>query len=395
MLPKERVYVTLDHREPDRVPWGEHAIDYNVYEDILGRPTFFRAKFKETKAWWDGRRDEIVASHKRDIVDLARALELDLVVAPRLPDPDDIEPMKQLDDETYEDEKGSIFKISSTMHSLMPYWINPATYEMPTMEELEAEIADLDRGKVDMGPDSRWEVTRHVVKELGETHFVCSFTRDVPWPTFGASAEDQWLNMVAEPELAAKLSERNGKRAIAELRYFATQGLDGVIPPGDYAWNNGPLASPALFWKLVFPWLNAYCEEAHRLGLKVLKHACGNNWALMDAFVASGYDAYEGIQASASMDIKLLKERYGSQITLWGGVLTENIVGRGPRNVLDDAAYALNWAAPGGGFILGASHSLAVGAPKANILAMKQARDEWGVYPIRVPARAVPEVVTW
>ena len=32
MLPRERVFAALEHREPDRIPWGEHSIDYNVYE---------------------------------------------------------------------------------------------------------------------------------------------------------------------------------------------------------------------------------------------------------------------------------------------------------------------------------------------------------------------------
>lgn len=62
MLPRERVLAALQHREPDRIPWGEHSIDYNVYQDILGRETFAQAKMKETQAYWDGRRDEVVAS---------------------------------------------------------------------------------------------------------------------------------------------------------------------------------------------------------------------------------------------------------------------------------------------------------------------------------------------
>ncbi len=40
MLPRERVFKTLKHQEPDTIPWGEHFIDYNVYEDILGRESF-------------------------------------------------------------------------------------------------------------------------------------------------------------------------------------------------------------------------------------------------------------------------------------------------------------------------------------------------------------------
>ena len=51
-------------------------------------------------------------------------------------------------------------------------------------------------------------------------------------------------------------------------------------------------------------------------------------------------------------------------------------------DIRDDARYAFKHAAPGGGFIMGSSHSLAVDARKENILEMKRCRDEWGVYPI-------------
>ena len=70
MLPRERVFEALEHREPDCIPWGEHSIHCNVYETILGRETFVQAKIKETRAYWDRRRDEIVESHKRDCLDL-------------------------------------------------------------------------------------------------------------------------------------------------------------------------------------------------------------------------------------------------------------------------------------------------------------------------------------
>lgn len=51
MLPRERVLKTLNHEEPDIVPWGEMWADYNVYEDIKGRETLVHAQMKETLAF--------------------------------------------------------------------------------------------------------------------------------------------------------------------------------------------------------------------------------------------------------------------------------------------------------------------------------------------------------
>lgn len=85
MLPRERVFAALEHKEPDRIPWGEHSIDYNVYEDILGRETLVQAKMKTTQAYWDGRRDEVVENYKRDRLDLVRMLEMDIVFVSQVP----------------------------------------------------------------------------------------------------------------------------------------------------------------------------------------------------------------------------------------------------------------------------------------------------------------------
>jgi len=85
MLPRERVECTMAFEEPDIVPWGEHSIDYNTYEMVLGRESFVQGKFKLNKALWDGRRDEIVESEKHDRVDLADALGFDIITVGRCP----------------------------------------------------------------------------------------------------------------------------------------------------------------------------------------------------------------------------------------------------------------------------------------------------------------------
>jgi len=49
------VLTTLRFEEPDRVPLGEFAIDFDTVERILGRETYVRAKAKTQIAYWDGR----------------------------------------------------------------------------------------------------------------------------------------------------------------------------------------------------------------------------------------------------------------------------------------------------------------------------------------------------
>ena len=150
----------------------------------------------------------------------------------------------------------------------------------------------------------------------------------------------------------------------------AELGFDAVFWGTDYAYNAGPFLSPAMFREFILPYAKARTESVHSLGLPVIQHACGNNWALLDFFVEIGFECYQSIQNSAGMDLKLLKKRYGRKIALWGGVGVEKLVAGTPEDVAADVRYALRYGKPGGGYIFGASHSIAVGTKYDNYMRM-------------------------
>ncbi len=384
MTPKERVLAALAHREPDRIPWGEHSIDYNVYEDILGRPTLVQAKFRETLAWWEGRRDEIVECVKRDRLDLIRALEMDIVFvsrcAPKGYRPD---PLEKLDEETYRDKAGNLYRISATTHDLMMFRNVQPPAQPPKTEDLERQLEKAQTEPVRQPDPSEWEVVHHAVREMGKTHFIMVFSPDIGFTSFGHTDEEQLMNLALYPRESALLTQIAGTRMVRALDQYRGLGIDGIMPPGDLGSSTGMLASPRWYREHIWPWHKAYCDKAHAMGLKVLKHCCGNVNDVVEDFVTAGYDAYEGIQHSGGMDLRDLKKRVGGRMTLWGGIWHEHIILGTPEDIRRDAAYAFTHAAPGGGFIMGSSHSLAVDARRENILEMKRLRDQWGVYPIR------------
>ena len=210
---------------------------------------------------------------------------------------------------------------------------------------------------------------------------------DLAFPGFGATEEETWMNLVLQPEICAKLAELQGKRLVRGVELYAQLGVDGIMPCGDLGSSTGLMASPQIYHDMVYPWNKAHSDEAHRHGLKIMKHCCGHVWPIIDE-LAEVYDAYEAIQETAGMDIGALKERVGNQTCLWGGIWHEHIILGDVEDIRRDARYAFEHAAPGGGYIMGSTHSLAVDAKPENILEMKRCRDEWGDYPID-PARFV------
>ncbi|MDD2709421.1 MAG: uroporphyrinogen decarboxylase family protein [Verrucomicrobiae bacterium] len=382
MLPRERVIAALEHREADRIPWGEHSIDYNVYEDILGRPTWVQAKMKETQAYWDGRRDEVVASYKRDRLDLIRALDMDIVFVGAVPlkgyQP---KPFEKLDAETYRDEKGNLYRVSATTHDLMLYQKNTADYQPPTLSSLQEQIDRLEEEPLGDPNGSEWELARHAVKEMKKSHFIMLLVGALGFPGFGATEEDFWTNLLVEPEICQKIAELQGKRQLRQIKLYAQLGVDAIMACSDLGSSTSLLANPKIYREMMYPWDQAQAQEARRFGLKVIRHCCGHTWQVIDE-LAEVYDAYEGIQASGGMDIRKLKEQVGSHLCLWGGIWHEHIIMGTVKDIQNDARYSFQHAASGGGYIMGSSHSLAVGAKSENILEMKRCRDEWGTYPV-------------
>lgn len=388
MLPRERVALTLEHREPDLIPWGEHYIDWNIYEMVLGRPTWVHAKIKEDIALWEGKRDEVVESYKRDTLDITDALGMDIITVYLNPAAGTGgSPYEKVDEETYRDRAGNLYRVSASTGRLMPFKrVAPAAeYTVPTPEQIREQIEQFEANPPAKPDDSCWELTRHVVKERKDTHWINICIGDFGWPMVGPTEEEQYMNLILHPELHEPITELNAKRLIHQLKWYAEEGVDSVMPAGDLGSSTALLASPKILRDTVLPWWKEYVRAGHDLGLKMIKHCCGNVWEALPMLIEAGYDGYEGIQASGTMDMKPLKEKHGDAWTLWGGIWNEHLILGTPEDIENDAKHAIKYGAPGGGFIYGATHSLAVGTKPENLERMKECREKYGHYPINVP----------
>jgi uroporphyrinogen decarboxylase len=384
---KQRLIAALQHHEPDRVPVGEMGIDYPVIEQVLGHETFYRAKAKERQAIWAGRRDEVVRSQKQDLVALVKALEWDLApVWLTYSDKTDYAPARVIDGRTWEDAAGNLWKTTEDLGDAV--CVQPRAITRADLEQLLHEPLVVD--------ESELELVRYVVRELGETHFIVGRGWHSPasWTdgTFVAPGEgltmrmDEFLLMtIEEPETVHGLLEAHSKRAIEYGRALIQAGVDAVLVNADYCHNTGPWMSPAAFREYVLPRLKAHAEAFHAAGAWVIKHTDGLSWELLDMMIEAGIDALHGIQPDIGMDLKVLKEKYGHRLGLFGAVNCDTLVRGTPAAVEREVLDCLRYAAPGGGFVLTSSNSIQAGARYENYMAMLRAVRAHGGYPLQVP----------
>ena len=369
MTSKERVYAALEGRIPDRVPYAEFAVDFDTVERILGHETYLRAKARSQIAFWEGRADEVAQSWVEDHIALQRKLPLDIVTFPmatwELPPPDAPPPPRRIDAATWEDREGRIYRLSE------------ATQDITCVHDpvRDARVFTADEFGQEPGPARRdersWRILDAVVREFKDEKFICGPSGGSVGIVLLGGMERGLLEIGANPDVVRAATRSEVRRQNAADAVMIHPDSDAVLWAEDLGYKTGPLIGPATFRDL---FLEANKERVAsvkgRYGKKILKHCCGNINLLMDFFVDIGFDAYQSIQPTAGMDICRLKRDYGDRIALWGGVAVEHLVGGTPEDVRADVRRAMACAKPGGRFILGASHSVAVGTKYDNYLAL-------------------------
>ncbi len=369
MTSKERVLKTLEGKIPDRVPWGEFAVDFDTVEKILGHKTYFRAKARSRIAFWEGKHDEVAQSYLEDHIELQRRLELDIVTFPmatwEIPPPTDQPPPRQIDETTWEDKYGRIYKYSPITEDIT--CVKDPVEEKRCLS-LEEFLKDPSRPQLD--PRS-FQILNAVIQEFKAEKFICSPCGGIPGIVFPGGLEKGSLALLENPEVVRAATEYLVREQELADEAVLHPEADAVLVAHDFGHKTGPFLNPA---KFVDFFLEANQRRVKSLkekyGQKVLLHSCGNVESYLGFFVAIGFDAYQSIQASAGMDICAIKKKWGEKITLWGGVSLENLVSGTPEDVRQDVRRAMACAKPGGRFILGTSHSVAVGTRYENFMAM-------------------------
>lgn len=369
MNSRERVAATLDGVVPDRVPIGEFAVDFDTVERIIGHETYLRAKAKSQIAFWEGRHDEVAESYRRDHIELHEKLELDIVTFPTatwlIPPETDVPPPRRIDPSTWEDRDGRIFRLSEITADI-------TCVHDPVAALHTFTVAEFQRAPESPEPDARsLGILDAVVGRFKGEKYICGPSGGEVGIVFLGGMERGSMELIENPDVVrAATSLRVEEQNLAD-EVLIHPDADGVIWGKDFGYKTGPFISPDMFRAFFLQPNKARVRNVHeKHHKKVLKHCCGNNNALLDAFIEIGYDAYQSIQPTAGMDICAVKRQYGDRLTLWGGVAVEHILSGTPQQVRQDVRRSMRCAKPGGRFILGTSHSVAVGSRYDNYMAM-------------------------
>jgi len=156
-----------------------------------------------------------------------------------------------------------------------------------------------------------------------------------------------------EPEIIEKLLKIISDWNIKRIKIYLEEGIDLLIRRAWY--ESTDLWSPSLYRKLVFPLLKKEVDLTHEMGAKFGYIMTSGVMPLLDDLLKIGIDVLIGVDPvqGRGTNLKVLKEKVGGRICLWGGVNGPLTIERGTtkEEVEDAVSKAISILGPEG-FIL-------------------------------------------
>ena len=423
MNSRERVSITLDHQEPDRVPL-----------DLGGGPTsgmhvssvyLLRQAFKLDPPGTPVKVVEPYQMLGEIKPDLMEVLGVDVVpISPRKNmfgfTNDNWKPWTFFDGtpvlvpekfNTLPEENGDILMYPEGDRSVPPsgrmpfngYYfdgivrqppIDEATLDPSDNLEEFTPVSDEDLEYFRREATRLYEETDYaILANFGGTAFGDIALVPAPWlknPRGIRDIEEWYISAVIRSNYVYKVFESQCEIALHNLQKIhevVGERITAIFMTGtDFGMQTGPLISPKTYRTLYMPFHKILNDWVHKnTTWNVFMHCCGSIDKLIPDFIEAGFDTLNPVQTSAAgMEPKSLKERFGNEIVFWGGgVDTQKTLPFGtPEEVAQEVKERIKIFGEGGGFVFNTVHNVQAGIPLENLLALYQTFMEYRDYPL-------------
>jgi len=377
MNSRERVLVTLNHKEPDRVPidlWGSDSrLTNDFYLKVIKylglKPLNKKVRPGRTAEYVDYRISDYIGSDFRHAV----------MGMPK-------------NFKSYKDKNGNIIDEWGIGRKLV------GIYPQLTYSPLaNSEIADIDKHKWPVIKDpGRIEGLKEQVKDWYENTDYCITATG---PVSGLILEFYWYlrgltnlfnDLYFNIKFANKLINKITDLLIELYIYF-------IKPIGKYiAWieyesdlgmQSSTLMSRDMFQKFFKKPMAKLFNEVRKVAphTKIFLHSCGSIRELIPDLIDMGVEILSSIQPLArGMEPIELKKEFGKDLIFHGGGDMQKALSGTVEDAKKEAMQKLKYFAPGGGYIFGPSNHFQVDVPIETFLAFYKTAVEFGKYPINI-----------
>ncbi len=259
-----------------------------------------------------------------------------------------------------------------------------------TIEEIEDYP-----GWPDMDDPTRFaHVAREAQALADENQYAIMATPWLMFPferAFAMQGMDKFLmNMAIYPDFAQALLRKNlslCKKLLGNFLSKIGDNIDLIKIGDDLGTQERLMISPKMYREILKPIhadLIAHIKQF--TDAKIFFHTDGDVFDLIEDFIEIGVDVLNPIQTSAGKmaNLEALKSRYGDQLVFCGAVDTQEILPRGtPEEVRQEMKRVIHALGKDGGYMVASVHTIMHEVPPENILAMVDAVEAFGYYPLK------------
>jgi len=373
MTRRERVRLTINHKEPDRVPvdWGMlniASIHETAYRNLLG----FLGKKEEIKI-----HDaiQVLALPSDEIMDM---FDVDTRY---------IIPNNPSNWELAYNENGDWRSEFGTLYKRVGNYCDFVEFPLASCNTID----DLKKFKMpDPTDPARFAGLKEKAKSLYENtdYALCAY----PVPTLHYMSwalrgyENFMFDTAADPAFSNYITDMLLEYHIAFMEcYLKEVGeyLEIMWCGDDWGTQSGPLINPSSFRKDVKPRISKLIQfMKSKCKAKVAYHCCGSIYWCLGDLIDCGIDIIQPVQANAAemTDMKRLKREFGDKVVFHGATDNQGTYHTTPEIIEMDVKEKIESLAPGGGYIFSSGHNIQSNCPPQNIMALFNSCKKYGTY---------------
>jgi len=371
MSHRERFFTAVDLKQPDMVPITDLGLDPPIIEAIMGKKLGGYSLIAGSSANpWE-------ASVKNRIAMCEACLKLGFDAIPAISDYSLCSKAyrpKFISKTRFIDEWGRV--LDSRGDTKTTWWVGGI---VNTEDGMKNYIPP------DPEAEGMYEMVERVVKTVNDKDAAVMCQGHAGWHMafqVRGGIDKFIIDMYRRPMIARRFLEKIAETCRGLVKLMLEAGVEVAFITDDYADNRSPLMSLKQFREFELPNIRSMIRLAEKYDVPVLKHTDGNIYPILDDMIEAGIRGIHPIEPGA-MDLRDVKERYGSKICILGNVDCRRVLPFGnEEEVRRDVRRCIDAAAYGGGYILASSNSLHANCKVENIYTMVDETRKYGRYPL-------------
>jgi uroporphyrinogen decarboxylase len=347
MKPRERVLAALDHKEVDRPPFQatftpEFAVrlreKLNFPEKRPHDPHSYR---------WSGY--ELEKATGQDALQFSLGWSTNYY----------------LDDKPYSDDWGIDWKIAFYETAFgNGFYTNIGKHPLK-----DPSLLDQYRAPDPNDPKIYKGLERLIKEEQAEYYIIgrmhCTIF-ETAWALRGMV--EMFTDMASKKEQANRILDIPYQYHLQVAKNMAKRGVDMIWLGDDVGGQNCMLISPDM-WRFYFKErMKTIIAEVKTINpaIKVAYHSCGHVIPIIPDLIEIGLEVLNPIQAE-SMDLALLQNKFGDQLSFFGGINVQSTLPFGTKqDIIDEVQNGMNTVGKGGGWICAPTHHVQLDTPMEN-----------------------------